>query len=86
MCHYGLFLNGLPGSGVLCYSVWLVCFIISLGEMISLRSIEGVNYASLRIIKTIYIYSATAASLLQMRTDVRCGEVGKGYSADVQLA
>lgn len=32
-------------------SPWLLCFIISLVEMISQESVEGVNYASLGIMK-----------------------------------
>lgn len=67
--------NGRAGVfGVRCSSGWLLCFIISLVEMISQEAVEGVNYASLGIMKKIclqqelYKRGSTNEELCEMRT------------------
>lgn len=68
-----------------CSSGWLLCFIIHLREMVSPRS-SGKCKLCFTANQQDHIYSAGAANLLQMRTDVRPRQVGKGYNADMQLA
>ena len=48
-------------------------FLSVVGRWFLKEAAEGVNYVSLKIIKTIYIYSATAASLLQIRCEMQAG-------------
>ena len=71
--------------GVPCSYGWLFCFIIHLGEMVSPRS-SGKCKLCFTANQQDLIYSAGAANLLQMRTDMRPRQVGKGYNADMQLA
>lgn len=87
-CRSGLFLSWVPGGGWVALLLrWLVRLIISLGEMITWRSSSRCKLCFTGNRQDyIYIYSAVAASLLQTRTNVRCRQVGKGYSADLPLA